>query len=513
MDNQSNNQRTSTHRNDHQNGCPIDYQNVDDQQNYLNDHLISRSNNRQLRRQLSSHSSYEHQYQNIIDFQNSDAYQVPISPGTAHLKRVQFGQQTSRSFPAQNCPIKCNVNTNGNNLRAAFQPTLALHKINNRINSHPLAPKDESTSNRTNQPFYSSKSSFNTNLPRFCRTQSTTSAISVQSVTSASLANSTVNSGQPNDVNDSPYVAKRRHTITPKNSVVRSNLANYSNTPPLPIATNSTLSKKLSTQASLTYSTQSFKSAYLAPFQSENYFELNGIESVTSSSCLHGFILIAVILLSITAFVLSKFRDACEDYFYHRAHCYQTSQWFFSSMLLIISLYAFIVYFLHLIGQCDYLNLMAKRKVFTEILVTCLIIFCLLLSSILLIVTTVAMYNYINTVSVVIALVVCILYKIRIYLLYREYRMLNDKPVESVELDENFNQLNDDLNQQMSQQMNHQINNQINSQINNQINGQINSQISNQTNQPQGNNQRFSLQSNQRINQLKDDEFDDDVFG
>ena len=121
---------------------------------------------------------------------------------------------------------------------------------------------------------------------------------------------------------------------------------------------------------------------------------------------------------------------------------------------------------------------MAKRKVFTEILITCLVIFCLLLSSLILILTTVAIFNWTNTISLIISFVVCILYKIRIYLLFREYRMLNDKPVDCLEMNDNH-QLNQQLNKQINKQMIHQ----------NSLN-------------------RASLQSNQ----LKDDEIDDDVF-
>lgn len=474
----------------------------------------------QLTRQLSDQSDessylndpsfFNHQYQNVNGLQ-SDNYQVPSSSNyqvpssnnyqvpssvcqnnisnLAQVKRNQFGQYASRSFPIQNVhqtnePRYIN---DINNLTKGFQPNLALHKIN----SHPLASSKSElnssfTLNRTTTSNGQSKSSYR-QTPRFCRTQSTTSAISLQSfksIKSGVLINN-------NLVNNTAL----QNTSTVDNKRI-SNLSSYTNTPPLPV--NSTLSKqsKRNTQASLNYSMQSFKSNYLAnlPESYLNSLELNGVESVTSSSYLHGFILISIILLSIIAFVLSKFQDACEEFYLHlnANTCYTTSQFFFSFMLLFTSLFAFIVYFLHLIGQCDYLNLMAKRKVFTEILVTCLVIFCLLLSSLIVILTTVALFHWISTSSLIIAFIVCILYKIRIYLLFREYRMLNDKPqIDCTEMTNIFNSNLDD--NRFSSQLDHKINNQ-----------QINLQF----------NQRFSIQSNQQIKeQVKDDEIDDDVFG
>lgn len=406
-----------------------------------------------------------HQYQNVTEFQSNQDYQVP----TAKLKRTQFSQHNSKSFPVQGNQSK---SLHNNCLRKGFQPNLALHKIN-KVNSHPLATKEEESNNSfTLNRTIESKNSFK-HLPRYCRTQSTTSSISLQSVMSNNFVKD-LNSVNNNETNKF-------------NRTNSKNLSSYSNTPPLPIA-NSTLTKTLrknTTQSSINYSMQSFKSNYLAPFSPE--IELNGIESVTSSSYLHGFILISIILLSIIAFVLSKLQDACEDFFFSTVNhgtCYQTSQLFFSSMLLCTSLFAFIVYFLHLIGQCDYLNLMAKRKVFTEILITCLVIFCLLLSSLTLILTTVAIFNWINTVSLIIAFIVCILFKVRIYLLFREYRMLNDKPINfETEMNDNLNQTN-----QLNQQLAH---------------SELDSTQFNQQ-------KRFSMQSKQ--SQFKNDELDDDVF-
>lgn len=433
------------------------------------------------------------QYQNINELAaNSQHYQVPKCSEVAQLKRAQFSQHASRSFPIQSNQSKV---ANNACLRKGFQPNLALNKIN-KVNSHPLAsecPNSSFTLNRTTSAQSKSTLQQRQPQPRYWRTQSTTSAISLQSAVSGSfVSNSSIANGQPpNNAATSKFNRNKSSSI-------------YSNTPPLPIAASSTLTSKQSakraTRASLNYSMQSFKSNYLAPFSPE--IELNGVESVTSSSYLHGFILIAIILLSITAFVLSKLQDACEDFFFNSANhstCYPTSQWLFSSMLLFTSLFAFIVYFLHLIGQCDYLNLMAKRKVFTEILVTCLVIFCLLLSSLTLILTTVAIFNWINTVSLIIAFVVCVLYKVRIYLLFREYRMLADKPVDvCMEIGDQFgqtngaNQLNPRIGQQISQQLSHPL-----------TSSQLGTQLS-----AQQRNRRFSLQSSQ---QSKDDD-DDEVF-
>ena len=426
------------------------------------------------------------QYQNINDLQSNgnQHYQVPKCSLAAQLKRNQFSQHASRSFPIQSNQSVANNSC----LRKGFQPNLALNKMN-KVNSHPLATTADSTSFTLNRTT-SAQSKSVLQQPRYWRTQSTTSAISLQSTVSGSfVSNSSIANGQPpNNAVTSQFNRNKSSSI-------------YSNTPALPVAAASTLTKsgKRNTRASLNYSMQSFKSNYLAPFSPE--IELNGVESVTSSSYLHGFILIAIILLSITAFILSKLQDACEDFFFNAANhstCYPTSQWFFSSMLLVTSLFAFIVYFLHLIGQCDYLNLMAKRKVFTEILITCLVIFCLLLSSLTLILTTVAIFNWINTVSLIIAFVVCVLYKIRIYLLFREYRMLNDKPVDVCmeignHLGDQFRQTNDgsQLTSQLPSQLNQQTSHPLTS-------SQLNQQIS----------RRFSCQSSQQSK----DEDDDEVF-
>lgn len=451
-----------------------------------NDHF-----NRLGQNQNGSHKPDVPEYQNILELQpkSNPHYQVPKCSQAAQLKRTQFSQHASRSFPIQSNQSKV---TNNACLRKGFQPNSALNKIN-KVTSHPLAQTDELTNSFTLNRTTSAQSK-SVLQPRYWRTQSTTSAISLASVVSGSFVSNT-SIGQPanNAIVGSKFNPNKSSSI-------------YSNTPPLPIAASgSTLTKsgKRNTRTSLNYSMASFKSNYLAPFSSPE-IELNGVESVTSSSYLHGFILIAIILLSITAFVLSKLQDACEDFFFsNHSTCYPTAQWFFSSMLLVTSLFAFIVYFLHLIGQCDYLNLMAKRKVFSEILVTCLVIFCLLLSSLTLILSTVAIFNWINTVSLIIAFVVCVLYKVRIYLLFREYRMLNDKPVDvCMEIGDHFGQPYAQTNETpetAGHQLNHQLNQQLSHQFTSLPNAQLNQQIS----------RRFSCQSGQ---QSKDCDDDDEVF-
>ena len=117
--------------------------------NQLNNGLI----NQQLNNELNNCSEI-HQYQNVTtsattEFQSSsNHYKVPPTNSIVQLKRNQFSQQTSsKSFPIQSNEAK---NVNNSSLRKGFQANLALNKIN-KVNSHPLAIKDESNSATLNR--------------------------------------------------------------------------------------------------------------------------------------------------------------------------------------------------------------------------------------------------------------------------------------------------------------------------------------------------------------------------
>ncbi|KAJ6221308.1 hypothetical protein RDWZM_007120 [Blomia tropicalis] len=89
------------------------------------------------------------------------------------------------------------------------------------------------------------------------------------------------------------------------------------------------------------------------------------IETTTSRSFIHGFILVSVMISSLIAFICSKVRrcssttfslidvntiEDCSKYFH-----------FYSTMTIISCLITFLIYFLHLIAQCDILCLTRKK--------------------------------------------------------------------------------------------------------------------------------------------------------
>lgn len=153
--------------------------------------------------------------------------------------------------------------------------------------------------------------------------------------------------------------------------------------------------------------------------------EMQGLESATSSSLIHGTILIAIMLSSLAAFVCSKLKDPCEDYFLAPSFdCSLFFSLFFSIINILSCLYAFTVYFLHLVGQCDYLTWSARRKVSLEILCTFMVIFVLAASVLLLLTQTTAKHSAISVISAIFAFGSIVLYCVRNLLLFREMKML-----------------------------------------------------------------------------------------
>ena len=244
--------------------------------------------NNQLTKQLSNQSDdstylndhqFLHQYQNINDLQTNN-YQIPKNDliNLAQLKRNQFGQKISKSFPIQNTNHTNQTKYFNDNLKKEFQPNLALHKINGHLLASNSSKIESNNISNQQNGAQQSKNSFN-QLPRYCRTQSTTSAISLQSIRkSGSL---TSNGNLINNLNNN--LINNNNNVNINNRI--SNLSSYTNTPPLPL-NSTTLNKQITKQSSLNNSIKSFKSNYLASLP-ENYLnslELNGVESVSNAN-------------------------------------------------------------------------------------------------------------------------------------------------------------------------------------------------------------------------------------
>ncbi|XP_075585513.1 uncharacterized protein LOC124492481 [Dermatophagoides farinae] len=105
------------------------------------------------------------------------------------------------------------------------------------------------------------------------------------------------------------------------------------------------------------------------------------IETSTSRSIVHGLILVTIMITSLVAFVCSKVRR-CSNFvnLYDYEYCSKYFL-FYSSMTIISCLATFIIYFLHLISQCDFLCL-SKKKYEFEIMFISIISCLLVLSSI-----------------------------------------------------------------------------------------------------------------------------------
>ena len=161
----------------------------------------------------------------------------------------------------------------------------------------------------------------------------------------------------------------------------------------------------------------------------EANFEITGLESATSSSLICGLILIVIMLLSLSAFVCSKIVDPCEDFFLtDLMDCSNLASAYFSLVNIYSCLYSFLIYFLHLVGQCDYISWSARRKVTLEILLTLFLITLLLSSILFLIFRTAAPYQTVSLTAITFSAIAILFYALRVIMLLREVRMLWDKP-------------------------------------------------------------------------------------
>uniref|UniRef100_T1KFU2 MARVEL domain-containing protein n=1 Tax=Tetranychus urticae TaxID=32264 RepID=T1KFU2_TETUR len=160
--------------------------------------------------------------------------------------------------------------------------------------------------------------------------------------------------------------------------------------------------------------------------------EMGGLISATSSSLLHGIILLLIMLASLAAFVASKLADPCEDFYLSdNLECSTLTAICFSAVNILSCLYTFTIYFLHLIGQCDYISWSARRKVAAEIICTLGMISALVASIFALYTKTIALQNLVCVVASAFSIITILLYVLRSGLLLREIRMLWSKPLPS----------------------------------------------------------------------------------
>lgn len=161
---------------------------------------------------------------------------------------------------------------------------------------------------------------------------------------------------------------------------------------------------------------------------------MRGLESSTSNSIFHGMVLIVVMTTSLVSFIGSLMYDFCDVPF----NCSRSIHTFFTITSILSCTFCFLVYFLHLVGQCDYVTWSAKRKVMAEILFT-MVIFILVVSTIVTATHHSLWKNppietskkIITIISIVSLLISAICYIVRILSLTLEVRMLRNKPPES----------------------------------------------------------------------------------
>jgi hypothetical protein len=135
--------------------------------------------------------------------------------------------------------------------------------------------------------------------------------------------------------------------------------------------------------------------------------ELNSDESTTSSSLFHGIILVSIMLSSLIAFICSKIkRPNCDNDTNNMTidinanDCPMAVVLYFSVTTIISCLISFIIYFLHLIGQCD-VSWLAKRKFAIEIIIISTVTLLLIIANSLMVSQTKVLDDYIGILSIV----------------------------------------------------------------------------------------------------------------
>ena len=116
--------------------------------------------------------------------------------------------------------------------------------------------------------------------------------------------------------------------------------------------------------------------------------QLSSMESSTSSSVFHGIILVSIMLSSLIAFVCSKIRRPCDHSSYMSdQNCPLSVVLFYSVITIISCLISFVIYFLHLVGQCD-LQWIVRKKVTIEMVIISIIVLLLITANTFMVIRT-----------------------------------------------------------------------------------------------------------------------------
>lgn len=143
------------------------------------------------------------------------------------------------------------------------------------------------------------------------------------------------------------------------------------------------------------------------------------IDTITSKSFVHGFILVAIMILSLISFITSKVRR-CSDYTDVNSYENCSKYFMFYSVMTISScMISFLIYFLHLISQCDILCL-SQSKYQTEISIIALVALLQLVSLVLYYLHTDIFMESFTLASVVLACITVALYFCRMIILICE---------------------------------------------------------------------------------------------
>lgn len=133
-------------------------------------------------------------------------------------------------------------------------------------------------------------------------------------------------------------------------------------------------------------------------------------------------------LSTLGAFICSVVQDACEEaYMVHKCN------WILATSFPLINIAAcitfFVMYFLHLVGQCDYISWSARRKVTMELMGTLFLLLAIVTVTILVYLSTPAWSQETTMYGIILSALSVLFIIFRIMLLAREIPMLLSKPV------------------------------------------------------------------------------------
>jgi len=160
------------------------------------------------------------------------------------------------------------------------------------------------------------------------------------------------------------------------------------------------------------------------PRFSNNSNDFKQQESSTSSSKVQGIVLITIVFSSLIAFLFAITSDSCQDKYLKETpsgtDCSTTAGILYIICNILLCLLCFVIYFLHLIGQCDYIGLSRKRKIICEIVVICILCVLFVTAIYYVVVDTLAIYTNAYISSIVFAIIALCSSVCRIFILTRE---------------------------------------------------------------------------------------------